>query len=545
MFLRVTFWRVIKMSEKMNNDIINNNTRIDMDEVKKKFGELEVSSMNRFSDMKWKCNGEHNPDRYRYIDFNRITPYVGCFNINMVKAWLIYLLKKNTFRTVSNYYSHLAIFINASKGFRLDQVANVQEYLLNKNTLTPFKNEYSLVRHVVNFIEFSEIEVDEQYLLTLNEAIDIYKYESKHRVLPSSSSILKFSYYLEEYYNELISDSESYNTNLIKYYPIFLWWKITLVIPMRISEFSYMSRNCLIEENEKYFITFKRIKYPYNQEIIEINKETRNMIKHYMLLTNKYKSKTLISYLAEINAKGKPYLYIKKNDIDYYNTDNFLNLLKKFYNEIIEKKYSIYFQDEEKLSPNDTRHLSFISLMMQGYDPHLISKLGGHSTIEKQYEYSYHPEFWIDNQMYILKRKLDYENLYLNRMKNLDNSLINNCLSPGTSNFKGKLEIGYCSDDQQRCESLSTCILCSHWRIDFDELIDRKKEILLQLKQQRSNLIDMVSTYLEMIKSLYKENEVSDNANVDFSSRTLKNKIEVEIQKLYKLNNILEEGERN
>ena len=55
----------------------------------------------------------------------------------------------------------------------------------------------------------------------------------------------------------------------------------------------------------------------------------------------------------------------------------------------------------------------------------------------------------------------------------------------------------------------------------------------------------MVSTYLEMIKSLYKENEVSDNANVDFSSRTLKNKIEVEIQKLYKLNNILEEGERN
>ncbi len=37
-------------------------------------------------------------------------------------------------------------------------------------------------------------------------------------------------------------------------------------------------------------------------------------------------------------------------------------------------------EQEYQLRPNDSRHIAFISLMMQGYSPIEIARLGGHQN---------------------------------------------------------------------------------------------------------------------------------------------------------------------
>src|SRR5699024_6406548 len=120
-------------------------------------------------------------------------------------------------------------------------------------------------------------------------------------------------------------------------------------------------------------------------------------------------------------------------DMRYFNIDNFALCLKNFYTKIIEDKYKIFLDDSEKLRPNDTRHLSFISLMMQGYNPSLIQEIGGHETIERQYEYSYHPEFWVDNEIYQLKKMHSLEILQVeNKVGNIENDLEIKAFKKGT-----------------------------------------------------------------------------------------------------------------
>ncbi|BCC00639.1 hypothetical protein BCJMU51_2846 [Bacillus cereus] len=71
----------------------------------------------------------------------------------------------------------------------------------------------------------------------------------------------------------------------------------------------------------------------------------------------------------------------------------------------IERVYDFKVEQEYQLRPNDTRHLAFMSLMMQGYSPVEIARLGGHKTIQTQLHYSSHKEYWVDSEVFKLMKK--------------------------------------------------------------------------------------------------------------------------------------------
>ncbi|BCD15390.1 hypothetical protein [Bacillus cereus] len=71
----------------------------------------------------------------------------------------------------------------------------------------------------------------------------------------------------------------------------------------------------------------------------------------------------------------------------------------------IERVYDFKVEQEYQLRPNDTRHLAFMSLMMQGYSPVEIARLGGHKTIQTQVHYSSHKEYWVDSEVFKLMKK--------------------------------------------------------------------------------------------------------------------------------------------
>src|SRR5699024_3294358 len=512
----------------LNNDIQKVNANKDINEfhLSKLFSEVQKKNRviaKSFKENHWKLFHKTSPDRYTFINFNMLDSYAHTINKNLVKVWIIDLLMKYEAKTVSHYYTQLNRFLELSNGFDSNYIEEVNDILISDMSSKVVKNKYNLVRKVLEFLDYTEIKIDPQYYKLLSMAKQQYKYEKANRVLPSSSSILTFSYYLEKFFTENLTTEREMKERIILYYPILLWWKITLIIPMRIGEFCYMGRDCFSKEGKKYYLSFRRNKAGKKKVKFEINEEIFELLQRYVEATKDYgESITLISYKSLKKIKNGVGTARAKNDMRYFNIDNFALCLKNFYTKIIEDKYKIFLDDSEKLRPNDTRHLSFISLMMQGYNPSLIQEIGGHETIERQYEYSYHPEFWVDNEIYQLKKMHSLEILQVeNKVGNIENDLEIKAFKKGTSDFKGELEIGYCSDSEQRCESLSSCFFCSHWRIDSTELFNKKAEIMNQMYKKRADISSLVTDYLNMIKELYKINEQSDSFNIDTETKTM------------------------
>ena len=75
------------------------------------------------------------------------------------------------------------------------------------------------------------------------------------RELPSTQDILKFSLVVEDYFKTDLSDD-----NYRKYFCIYLWWNLTTVIPLRISEFCDIKRNSLVEEDDGFLLKLPRKK---------------------------------------------------------------------------------------------------------------------------------------------------------------------------------------------------------------------------------------------------------------------------------------------
>lgn len=77
---------------------------------------------------------------------------------------------------------------------------------------------------------------------------------------------------------------------------------------MRASEFCLIVRDCLIEDESKYYIQLPRIKQNSRRiqvmDKVLIDQEMHQLISHYISLTNQFgKTETLISYFSIMNAE--------------------------------------------------------------------------------------------------------------------------------------------------------------------------------------------------------------------------------------------------
>src|SRR5699024_650724 len=143
------------------------------------------------------------------------------------------------------------------------------------------------------------------------------------------------------------------------------------------------------------------------------------------------------------------------------NKNNLEKLLKRFYKEVINEYYQINVPFNQKISPNDTRHIDFDSLKMQGISPIEIPRLGGHRIIASQYHHSYLKEYCIDTEVFkLIKNYTNMSNFDNNNIRYIPEIVKLKAFESPTSSFRGELEIGYCSDSLIRCEA-KECMLCS------------------------------------------------------------------------------------
>lgn len=449
---------------------------------------------NSFNDDNWLFSHEHSPGRTINLDFKKINIDLNQDDLLLIKYWIVSLLEEYQPSTCINYFHHFCKAVNITDFFSLDKLNNLIEWLLEDHISDNDKTY--VLSNIFSFFDFSEIANSSNYLAKLYDIRNKIKFTKNPIQLPSSKYVLLFSYYLEKYFSDIQKDDSFDNVETEKkkvlFYPILIWWNLTTIIPIRSTEFCLIKRDCLSNENNKYFITITRIKTPGKQKI-EINESIYHLLNDYIKHTQKYgESETLISYRSLTYADNTGRRTLQKRDLNSFNKNNLDKLLKRFYKEVIKEYYKISIPKQQDLSPNDTRHIAFVSLMMQGISPIEIAHLGGHKTISAQYHYSFHKEYWIDNEVFKLIKNYKSLSKFEDNILYVPENIKLKAFEPPTSTFRGELELGYCSDSQVRCEAVE-CMFCSHWRLDLDDLYYKHNLIVNKLNENQNNLIDLMN----------------------------------------------------
>ncbi|MGR2780425.1 site-specific integrase [Bacillus subtilis] len=456
----------------------------------------------------------------------------------IVKCWAATLIDKGlSARTITGRVNGLLHVVTISNGFSKDFFDSSIEYIIKS---TP-RSRLSLCNAALNFFDYFPY-VDEEGIYT--EKIWEIKSKTEKKIgireLPSSQDILKFSMVVEDYFKTNLPD-EHYR----KYFCIYLWWNLTTIIPLRISEFCDIKRNSLIEEDDGFLLKLPR-KKQNNRRIqvidsILIPKRLAEAINAYKNSTDKYgNSSTLISYLS---LPFQKHYLDKKINSESFDSNIFSYVLNDFYDEIVCKRYGFKIMEQEevkaveqglslnkvinrKIRPNDTRHFAFLNLMTQGYHPVEIARLGGHVSIYSQYHYHQHLEYWVDSEVMELMLKFNLNRNIGQHTKDIfDEKEFKERFILRPSENKEvhiPLSIGYCTDPNQNCK-VEDHVFCDAWRITFEEYKE-KADIITKKMNDKENVTKQI---ISNLKNLYEiankgfKNDLYPDKNILFNRELL------------------------
>ena len=224
---------------------------------------------------------------------------------------------------------------------------------------------------------------------------------NKARELSTYQSYFRFFEQLDRFWEEAILEDKFF------YFPVFLWWNLTSILPLRPSEFVLIPRDCLARDAGKPKLTIRRTKLKgqkfgteyfidkdYELCDYEITDYIADEIERYIDGTSEHYS----SDIGTLFCSQYQYQYldlVKSNNSNHYTYNNLRDCLRYFYTRILsgkkgldikknEREFNHYELDDneiEWITLGDTRHLSMINLIVSGGNPLICKELAGHEDI--------------------------------------------------------------------------------------------------------------------------------------------------------------------
>lgn len=494
-----------------------------------------------FEDDYWEVTRLDYYENHKSFDFSKLDS--SQFNNNLpkefkdiVKCWCIQLIEK--YKTAaSSYLSHFLKLFEKTKGFRRQE----KDALLKYIEYSEYANKYKvdMIISLCNFFDYADLEVGEDYVPSLLELRNKIPVKQNIRQLPPSRYVLSFSYYLEKHFEKVLNDSieqSKINNEILFAYPLIIWWRLTNTIPMRPSEFCLIKRDCIFIENEKYYIRLPRNKQKNAKRIqiidkLLIDEDMYRLIQQYISLTKQYgRTDTLISYRSIIQGNTSTNRASVTKNLNQFKSHNLNHMIKSFY-QTMETIYDCEISPEHQITPNDTRHFTFISLMMQGYSPIEIARLGGHQTIRAQYHYSSHTEYWVDCEVFKLMKKVKHSKIVQEQIGTIPEEVKLKAYGDDEGTFKRKMKVGYCKDEEQRCET-KLCYFCSHWGIAPEEYLEKKEKIRTDIIAMKNNVNELTAVIQNLNKQFLNDELSRRNAELLTKIRTKANAVQSDIYKL-------------
>jgi hypothetical protein len=397
-------------------ETIENDT-IPMEKIKKVFEELKNDGLliaESFDDVEWKIYDKMIEQKYT-LNFDFINQKE---TIKTFKKYIIVKFGLNNTSTGSVIHIYLFIrkMLVMTNNLDLDYIDDLKDYI----TSDAYSNELSIYKE---FLKFSTNENAKEYFNEL-ECCSAAK-TLKARDLPSFTSIVKYDELFNDYMNKGRRDDLYY-----KYYPLLIWWEMSIIIPLRPSEFVILKRDCLKMENGKYYIHIERVKNKNGKKAnktpimkdFNIPKDFFEFIQDFIDFENDIdggESEYLVSqeYYNHYLERHSP--KIDSNKMAYH---RLYFLFNSFIDDIVAGVYHYNVvelgqakpdtNDIERLKLGDTRHFAFMNMVLQGINSLYIQRIGGHYTTEEQLHYCSHLNDILNEKVVILAKTLDEKNSF-------------------------------------------------------------------------------------------------------------------------------------
>lgn len=344
---------------------------------------------------KWESNTWFLTDEKENVTFN--------FEIDSNKK-IFYGMKKKEFIEYIKAYTCYILGYKSLKLIRLLIKTIIDLSLKNYNAIKPWEG----ITNVEDFLSMLPVEnskeLDDAYEYLYEIVFE--KEERESRELAAFESYFKFDEILNKYWGE-----EDDVFKKLYYFPIYLWWKITSVLPLRPIEFILTPRDCLKCIDGKYFIKIKRNKLKGHNKIhtysisgdydeceYEIPIKIAKEIQWYLRHTENMQISSN-NTLFVIEPHYKKYNMNPSINNSYITYHCFNAILRNYYREILCQKYGyeiIYNKTIKFLNSNqiqyinlgDTRHLSLINIIAEGGSPIIAMELARHKNINITFSYA-------------------------------------------------------------------------------------------------------------------------------------------------------------
>ena len=420
------------------------------------------------SDRKWQATDERNNitldftmNRQLYMQY--AVSWAGCPYedfVNSVKIFILLNRGRFVLRTLVQYVHVLSGLIE--QPLKTLQIA--QEY-------------YPMVTNFVSFLPGKTPEKEE-----FTESLD----SPSSRIAVQSRKLAPFSAYVhfEESLSAFRKTADA--DEKIRFFPVRLWWILTTILPLRVTEFLLTPRNCLSVIDDRVFLTVRRTRLKKGSRKVGYTIEEDYERFSYPI------SDSLASeirwYLEQTVARRQPAidtLFVPEGNSRYVSYPYLAFLLR----ELLDK-----WEITEHICLGDTRHLALMSLILSGDTPSICKALADHASIMTSMGYYANMETLSDCQVIRF--------LYGNTAASLTPQ--GKALTPVPAGTMFRLEDGYCDyqsvealDPLECCKSWSLergpgdCKVCCHFHPDNEHvLIDLKARLREDMKEEFAFLMD-------------------------------------------------------
>lgn len=302
------------------------------------------------------------------------------------------------------------------------------------------------------------------------------------------------------------------------FFPFYLFWRVTTILPLRVTESCVTPRDCISTKDGRYYLTIRRsrlkgsrrydpkirsytLESDYTLHTYEITKDIYNSIKRYQEITECFTHPygTLFSVDHLLSLGVGTLRTADKNKV--FGSLELNTLIKDFFDHVVcemfqltvvddaalmrrayDDENGIYeMEDDEIMIPQakHTRHLAMINLIMRGCNPMLIKEFAGHEKVKTS-------EHYYSNIVRMVRCSTKY---FYDKAKaestgnNIEGVLYKQKFSPDSvlDNVAGRTRIrvdgGICNSNLSGCAASGyDCARCPHFTPDAEDLPEYKEE---------------------------------------------------------------------
>jgi len=373
-------------------------------EIFKSYVNRGVIVESNYDDNRWQCTDEYSNVGLVFLldSISYARYYRSIFNMSC-KQFIIYLKSYVIFQMGIIVLITLQSFLNDVRCLISMAPSEICDSEIKEPFIWPHK--------VIDFLSMLPENYDPQEFEQLTSQIETLaeiKYsneENNQRQLAGFNSYFLFNDIINDFWESEITDEER-----LFFFPVYLWWKVTGVIPLRPREFLLTPRDCLSQRDGDWYITLRRnnlkgsnknISYRIKDDYYSVNYIIPDRlaveINNYIELTNQYDCTELGTLLVS-DTHYSHWHQFKRTNSRFFTYMNLSCVLRCFFNDVIESRYNIdvvYDRTDTHLKEGqisylylgDTRHLALINIIAEGGGPVVAMMLAGHDNIETASHY--------------------------------------------------------------------------------------------------------------------------------------------------------------